>query len=212
MQTYELSVQADKNKINEISKKIGKVDESAEMLKVWTGTADISSEKDTGLSMSNVTLIAVPSSSAVRLSSYWRASRVRTVKKLSAHEQAGRALLSKRLAEKLDVGQGDKVMVKSGDRRVSVKSSGTFMNYVGNYAFVTPKEAENITGKDVSVNDLLIKTDGDPEKLAKKITKMSGVEGVTRYDKMRKDTADASIRSECCNLAHSRLLGGLGIR
>lgn len=112
----------------------------------------------------------------------------------------GSALVSKRLAEKLNLTGGAEFTVgESSNREATLKTAGSFINYIGNYIFVNTETYENIFDNQ-SENTLLIKTgnlsDNEEKELCEKLGGIAGVTSIIRLSE-QKSSVDNSV--SCLN-------------
>lgn len=92
----------------------------------------------------------------------------------------GEALVSRRLAEKLELSRGDTIEVEDGDlNRVTFRVSGVFENYVGNYLFVRAEDCRDSFGNE-GPNALMLHAEGDQNAIAKALTELDGVTALSR--------------------------------
>ena len=93
---------------------------------------------------------------------------------------AGQALVSRRLAEKLELKPGDTIEVEDSDlNRVTFTVSGVFENYVGNYLFVCAADCREGFGN-AGPNALMLQAEGDQNAIAKDLTELDGVTALSR--------------------------------
>ena len=98
----------------------------------------------------------------------------------SAQPGPGEALVSRRLAEKLELSRGDTIEVEDSDlNRVTFRVSGVFENYVGNYLFVRAEDCRDSFGNE-GPNALMLHAEGDQNAIAKALTELDGVTAMSR--------------------------------
>ena len=100
--------------------------------------------------------------------------------KPSTQPGRGEALVSRRLAEKLELSRGDTIEVEDSDlNRVTFRVSGVFENYVGNYLFVHAEDCRDSFGNE-GPNALMLHAEGDQNAIAKALTELDGVTAMSR--------------------------------
>lgn len=105
---------------------------------------------------------------------------------------AGQAVVSNAMAERLGLGVDDSLTLRNTDgSTLTVTISGVFDNYLGNYVIVSAA-----TYGEWAPNTALLKTGGDEEALARTLTGLEGIDGVTRLSTTR-DSVNSAL--SCLN-------------
>lgn len=105
---------------------------------------------------------------------------------------AGQAVVSDAMAERLGLGVDDSLTLRNTDgSTLTVTISGVFDNYLGNYVIVSAA-----TYGEWAPNTALLKTGGDEEALARTLTGLEGIDGVTRLSTTR-DSVNSAL--SCLN-------------
>ncbi len=98
------------------------------------------------------------------------------------------AILNEKLADELGIKAGDTVSITlNNDKRVSIKITDTFENYVYHYIFMTEAYYKEISGSDVPDSNLIMMnlTEGaDQDKLSSKLVSMKGVSAYTNVSEV----------------------------
>ena len=110
---------------------------------------------------------------------------------------SGEVLISRRMAQKLGVSAGDKVVIEDtgGDVPVTAELtvSGVFRNYIANYAFISRDTWQKYFSDDSSfmdqANTILLKTAGDTAMTDSLLHRVNQTEGVTSVTSLQ-DTLD----------------------
>ncbi|MBR4000699.1 MAG: ABC transporter permease [Clostridia bacterium] len=103
----------------------------------------------------------------------------------------GEALISPKVAEKLSLAVGDSFEVRNADMESGmVTVAGIFDNHIHDYVVLSSKTYVNLFGEWAS-NTVLIAADGDAEEIAKQLTELEHVTGVTQLQTMRSNITGA---------------------
>lgn len=103
----------------------------------------------------------------------------------------GEALVSRRLAEKLELSIGSTVDAEDSDlNRVTFTVAGIFENYAANFLFVNSADCAQGFGS-TGPNTMLLQTDGDENAIAKALTDLDGVTALNRLSTALDSVNDA---------------------
>lgn len=172
IQHYDMGLSFSESKSQEVQQAVSRMEGITDALPCIQNRVDIYGERDT---LRTVTLLAPERWED--LPDYWTLSY--NGEALSA-PGPGQALVSRRLAEKLELSVGDTVEAEDSDlNRVSFTVSGIFQNYVANYIFVRAEDCAAGFGS-TAPNALLLKTDTDEPALSKALTELDGVTAISR--------------------------------
>ncbi|MCI1306173.1 MAG: ABC transporter permease [Lachnospiraceae bacterium] len=198
IQTYDLSVSIDGGKAETVEKEISGLggDRIRGMIPAFCENVTVSGQSTAsdGAKMNSVTLMSFEK--GTDLSGYWKFTDWDGKKILSLPEE-GSALVSRRLARKLGLKEGDKIRVEDGaaaggDTDSAVLTvGGVYRNYIGNFVFIAPETCKQYfsdEGNSGAENTLLIRTAGAPDGgLTEEINDISGVSGVSSLAESRKE-------------------------
>lgn len=172
IQHYDMGLSFSESKSQEVQQAVSRMEGITDTLPCIQNRVDVYGERDT---LRTVTLLAPERWED--LPDYWTLSY--NGEALSA-PGPGQALVSRRLAEKLELSVGDTVEAEDSDlNRVSFTVSGIFQNYVANYIFVRAEDCAAGFGG-TAPNALLLKTDTDEPALSKALTELDGVTAISR--------------------------------
>ena len=172
IQHYDMGLSFSESKSQEVQQAVSQMKGITDALPCIQNRVDIYGERDT---LRTVTLLAPERWED--LPDYWTLSY--NGEALSA-PGPGQALVSRRLAEKLELSVGDTVEAEDSDlNRISFTVSGIFQNYVANYIFVRAEDCAAGFGS-TAPNALLLKTDTDEPALSKALTELDGVTAISR--------------------------------
>lgn len=172
IQHYDIGLSFSESKSQEVQQAVSRMEGITDALPCIQNRVDVYGERDT---LRTVTLLAPERWED--LPDYWTLSY--NGEALSA-PGLGQALVSRRLAEKLELSVGDTVEAEDSDlNRVSFTVSGIFQNYVANYIFVRTEDCAAGFGS-TAPNALLLKTDTDEPALSKALTELDGVTAISR--------------------------------
>ncbi len=172
IQHYDMGLSFSESKSQEVQQAVSRMEGITDALPCIQNRVDVYGERDT---LRTVTLLAPERWED--LPDYWTLSY--NGEALSA-PGPGQALVSRRLAEKLELSVGDTVEAEDSDlNRVSFTVSGIFQNYVANYIFVRAEDCAAGFGS-TAPNALLLKTDTDEPALSKALTELDGVTAISR--------------------------------
>ncbi len=172
IQHYDIGLSFSESKSQEVQQAVSRMEGITDALPCIQNRVDVYGERDT---LRTVTLLAPERWED--LPDYWTLSY--NGEALSA-PGPGQALVSRRLAEKLELSVGDTVEAEDSDlNRVSFTVSGIFQNYVANYIFVRAEDCAAGFGS-TAPNALLLKTDTDEPALSKALTELDGVTAISR--------------------------------
>ncbi|MGN0702423.1 MAG: FtsX-like permease family protein [Lentihominibacter sp.] len=112
------------------------------------------------------------------------------------YPDTGEALINNKLAELMGVKKGDMLTVEYDDtKRVELKVSGIYRNYVGNYIYINTETYDKLMNKSYKPELALIRlAEGDAEKTVKAINENSRVLGLKLNSDTRK-TVDSMMIS-----------------
>ncbi len=98
------------------------------------------------------------------------------------------AILNEKLADELGVKAGDTVSITlKNDKRVSIKITDTFENYVYHYIFMTESYYQEISGSDVPDSNLIMMNlveGADQDQISSKLVSMKGVSAYTNVSEV----------------------------
>ena len=98
--------------------------------------------------------------------------------------QKGQIVITDKLAELLDVKQGDKITLKSDDEKNEIVISNVAENYVYHYAYMTSETYEELFGKQYETNAILTKNidmnEEQENSLSTEIMNQNEVSSITR--------------------------------
>ena len=183
IQHYDMDLSFSESKSTEVQEAVSQMEGITAALPCIQNRVDVYGDRD---SLRTVTLLAPERWED--LPDYWTLSYNGEV--LSA-PGPGQALVSRRLAEKLELSVGDTVEAEDSDlNRVSFTVSGIFQNYVANYIFVRAEDCAAGFGS-TAPNALLLKTDTDELALSKALTELDGVTALSRMSTALDSTSSA---------------------
>ena len=103
----------------------------------------------------------------------------------------GEALISPKIAEKLSLSVGDTLEIRNADMKIgTVKVAGVFDNHIYDYVMMSDETYIDMFGE-WSSNVALIASDSDPEDVAKKLTEIDAITGVTKLSNMENNITGA---------------------
>lgn len=95
------------------------------------------------------------------------------------------AILSLKLAKMLGVKVGDEVVLRDPDlKEIKVKVSAIMLNYVYNWAYITPKTYEKQMREDATINTAYVRTSADEYETAARLSALSHVSAVSVSDEL----------------------------
>lgn len=110
--------------------------------------------------------------------------------------EKGEALISTRIAEKLDLSVGDSLEIQNADMQsINVTVAGVFENYVNNFVAVSADTYEEGFGK-WEANTVLLSVSRDTREMVTALTDIAGITSVTQLSST-KETVDSSL--SCLN-------------
>ncbi|MEE8885349.1 MAG: FtsX-like permease family protein [Eubacteriales bacterium] len=197
IQTYQLEASVGSGDAETAESSLEEIDEVSETLPVISSVVDVSAN---GEQMNSVTLNAFDEDEyGEKIGDFWTFETWDGTSSVSYPED-GEVLLSRRLAQKLGVSEGDTVTIvdDSGDepRSIELTVSGVYRNYINNYVFITAdtwEEEFSDSASDTSgdtqvsedtymdeVNAFLVRTDGEvDDDLLHEVNNSDGVKSVT---------------------------------
>jgi ABC-type antimicrobial peptide transport system permease subunit len=196
VQKYQIEVTIDTNEssLDTILDQTKQTSHVKEVISAETNLVDVKSDSS---SMDSVHIYAF--SSDTDLSHFWNISSLSDGSTDSIPE-TGKALVSKRLSEKLDLQNGTAFTVNdSSNKGGSLETEDAFVNYVKNYIFVNTETYEELFGENES-DTLLITTDNLSNSEEQSLCEELGnIEGVTSVTRLSEDKASVDKSVSCLN-------------
>jgi len=181
IQKYSIEANYDIDSAEQVIKSVDGIAEINKYINVRKDSVDIIDEK-------NIYSVHMISYASEQITEYWELSG--NGEKLSLPAK-GEALISPKLAEKFSLSAGDTFEIRTADMKtVTVKVAAIFDNHIMDYVFLSNETYSEFFGK-WSSNTALIETNSDCEKLAMKLTEISGVTGVVQLAATEKNISDA---------------------
>lgn len=105
--------------------------------------------------------------------------------------QTGEAIISSKIARRLELEIGDTVEIEDADLHTfSVTVSGIFENYVDNFIVISYEDAIE-EWEDWGINTVFLSTDQSPSDMAQKLVELEHVTGVSRLETSRETVESA---------------------
>ena len=182
IQMQDIEASFDEGNETEITTALNKLSGIEKYITVSSKRVDITAES----SMNSVNLLSIKSDE--KYSDFWDFHNGDNSFILPAK---GEALISPKVAEKLELSVGDTLTIRNSDMvSGTVKVGGVFDNHIYDYVVMTDETHTELFGE-WQTNTALILADGDTESLAKDLTETCKFTSVSQLDMMRSNISDA---------------------
>lgn len=192
IQLYDIEASFAEGELAEVSAEIAEVEEVKGSFPASIHRVELSGGKASGATVLNsVTLMSYETTEG--LSDFWN---FHSGKKTLAYPEKGEAILNSKAAEKLGLSVGDCVEIRDAQMQsCTVTITGIFDNYIYNFVMISKETYEEAFGA-WEANTLLLSTDGNEEEIARTLTGMERVKGVSRLA-VTKENVDSAL--SCLN-------------
>lgn len=182
IQRYEIEANYDESDGAIVNEQLNSIEAIESYLNTRLDYVDLKSDK----SMSSVHLMSYDDANEFK--EYWSICKngIEMV-----FPSKGEALISPKIAEKLSLSVGDTLEIRNADMKIgTVKVVGVFDNHIYDYVMMSDETYIDMFGE-WSSNVALIASDSDSEDVAKKLTEIDAITGVTKLSNMENNITGA---------------------